>query len=69
LGFYGELAGELNELRSLSFGLIILVENILEVLVAMMIMVIGSACGPLPLGIGVDKFHSYYKCNYDEETK
>jgi MFS family permease len=27
--------------------------------VAMMVMVIGSACGPLPLGIGFDKFHSY----------
>jgi hypothetical protein len=37
--------------------------------VAMMIMDIGSACGPLSLGIDVDKFHSYYKCNYDEETK
>ena len=27
--------------------------------VAMMVMVIGSACGPLPLGIGFDKFHGY----------
>lgn len=27
--------------------------------IAMMVMVIGSACGPLPLGIGFDKFQSY----------
>ncbi|NRK74290.1 MFS transporter, partial [Salmonella enterica subsp. enterica serovar Typhi] len=27
--------------------------------IAMMVMVVGSAIGPLPLGIGYDYFHSY----------
>jgi MFS family permease len=32
--------------------------------VAMMVMVVGSACGPLPLGIGFDYFNSYRESLY-----